>query len=72
MDKTIYPEYKDVKQNPYNIDTLSINKISEKRPLEIYGIITSKVYNMDLNSITLSHVSPDIITQQFEEDEVYY
>lgn len=72
LDKTIYPEYKDVKQNPYNIDTLSINKISEKRPLEIYGIITSKVYNMDLNSITLSHVSPDIITQQFEEDEVYY
>lgn len=72
LNKTIYPEYQDNKQKPYKIDSLSINKISEERPLEIYGIITSEVYNMDLNSITLSYVSPNIITQQFQKDEIYY
>jgi HrpA-like RNA helicase len=70
LNKTIYAEYQ--KQKPYKIDSLSINKISETRPLEIYGIITSEVYNMDLNSITLSYVSPNVITQQFEKDEIYY
>lgn len=72
LDKTIYAEYYDNKKTPYKIDALSINKISEERPLEIYGIIISNVENTDLNSITLSYVSPNTIIQQFEEDEIYY
>ena len=72
LDKTISAEYYDNKKTPYKIDALSINKISEERPLELYGIITSNVENTDLNSITLSYVSPNTIIQQFEEDEVYY
>lgn len=72
VDKTIYCEYYDNKEIPYKIDSLSINTISAKRPLEIYGIITSTVDNTSLNSITLSYVSPYIIEQQFEEDEIYY
>ena len=72
VDKTIYCEYFNNKEIPYKIDSLSINSISQKRPLEIYGIITSTVENTSLNSITLSYVSPYIIEQQFEEDEIYY
>ena len=71
LDKTILANYFDIKGIPYKPDVLSINKIEEKRPIEIYGIITSSIYNTELNSIVLSYVSPIVEKQNFIEKEQF-
>lgn len=56
LDRELFTQYKDSWKTPYSIDSNSINLVEEKRPLEVFGIITSKTG--DFNSISVSYVSP--------------
>jgi hypothetical protein len=55
--RQIFTQYirKDV---PYAIDSMSINLIEEKRPLEIYALISSKV--SDFSTVSFSYVSTNL------------
>jgi len=70
LNRTIISQYYGKNSFPYKPDVLSINKIEEKRPLEVYGIITSKTE--DVNSIVLSYVSPEIENQMFVKGDITF
>jgi len=70
LNRTIISQYYDNKGFPYKPDALSINKIEENRPTEVYGIITSNFE--DLNSLILTYVSPTTGNQQFVSSDVTY
>ena len=70
LNRTILSQYYDNKGFPYKPDVLSINKVEEKRFLEVYGIITSKTE--DVYSIVLSYVSPESEKQEFVKGDVTY
>ena len=72
VEKTVSAQYSDLNRVPYKPDSLSLNRLEEKRPLEIYAIITSTVENSDLNSIHLSYISSDVENQVFEKTYIEY
>lgn len=55
-ERLLFTQYIDLVGTPFNIDSISINLIEEKRPLEIYSLISSVI--SDFHSVSLSYVSP--------------
>lgn len=72
LDRTIFAQYYDNEGIPYKPDVLSINTLEQKRPIEVYGIIKSNVYNTDLNSLMLSYVAPYAVEQKQEEGKILF
>ena len=71
-ESTIYTQYYDSRKIPYSIDALAVNTIEEKRPFEIYSLITSSIPNEGHKIISLSYVSPTVIHQEFEEEPIVF
>lgn len=70
--KTIYTNYFDKKGNVYKIDSFAINLIEERRPKEIYSIIVSFIPKSNINSASLSYVSPSTEYQNKNKEEILF
>lgn len=68
LGKDILAQYFDNVGNVYEINPNSINKLEEKRFLEIYGLVTSSGSN-NLKTIDVSYVSPESLRETFPEPE---
>lgn len=63
-EETIYTNY-----DGYKIDSESVNTVEEKRPLEIYGIVTSEIKSEyeNFKNVSVCYVSPKISDQKMNE-----
>jgi HrpA-like RNA helicase len=68
-ERTIFAQYYE-NTTPYKIDVFSINNIEKERPLQIYALISSSSEN--LNTISISYVSPKAEKQAFTEEVVLF
>jgi HrpA-like RNA helicase len=66
FDRTIFTHYYDKVSNSYKIDSFAINLIEERRPREVHAVIVSFIPNANINSISLSYVSPSVEYQSGE------